>query len=503
MRWTKKLSEKIKHGLRSWLNIAPAGSYALQINEMMDFEMAAIRNKIWYSADGNKIEQMSLQINEQADRYKFWSSRCSQGMEMRKIHTGLPSLMVRTIVNIIKSGLDQIDVNNPSQRAVWEEIEKENDFRRLFEKALKDVLVVGDGAFKISADTDISKNPIIEWYSGEKVEFVYRRGRLREVVFKTEYRKENGSRYILNEHYGYGYITSRLYREDQEVPLTYLEETAGIVPVSFDESMMLAVPLMIYENASFECRGGSIYDSKLDAFDAFDEVWSQWMDAVRAGRANTYIPDCLLPRDPDTGALIRPNPFDNRYFATDGDMSEGAKNTIYTEQPSIPHESYVAAYSTALDLCLQGVLSPSTLGIDVKKLDNSEAQREKEKTTLYTRDAIIDSLQIAIPKLVETSVNTYRLMRDETPESVSCNIKFTEYANPSFESQVETVGKARTQGIMSVEMAVDELYGDTIDDQSKEEEVKRLKKEQGIEELEEPAVRLSAGQFQANIEDQV
>ena len=44
------------------------------------------------------------------------------------------------------------------------------------------------------------------------------------------------------------------------------------------------------------------------------------------------------------------------------------------DQPSIPHDSYLASYVTALDLCLQGVISPSTLGIDVKKLDNAEAQ---------------------------------------------------------------------------------------------------------------------------------
>ena len=61
-------------------------------------------------------------------------------------------------------------------------------------------------------------------------------------------------------------------------------------------------------------------------------------------------------------------------------MSENAKNEIDTEQPAIPHDSYQASYSTALDLCLQGIISPSTLGIDVKKLDNAEAQKGKRKS---------------------------------------------------------------------------------------------------------------------------
>lgn len=122
----------------------------------------------------------------------------------------------------------------------------------------------------------------------------------------------------------------------------------------------------------------------LDSFDAFDEAWSQWMDALRAGRAKTYIPECLVPHDPETGRLIRPNMFDNRYFAADGDMRDGQKNVINTDQPAIPHESYLASYVTALDLCLQGLISPSTLGIDVKKLDNAEAQQGKgESHSVY------------------------------------------------------------------------------------------------------------------------
>ena len=46
---------------------------------------------------------------------------------------------------------------------------------------------------------------------------------------------------------------------------------------------------MIFESAKYEGRGGSIFDGKLDNFDSLDEAWSQWMDALRAGRAKTYL----------------------------------------------------------------------------------------------------------------------------------------------------------------------------------------------------------------------
>ena len=70
-------------------------------------------------------------------------------------------------------------------------------------------------------------------------------------------------------------------------------------------------------------------------------------------------------------------------------------------------------------------------------------------------------------------------------ESIEVSVNFGEYANPSFESQVETVSKARQGGLMSVETSVEELYGDSKSDDWKAEEVQRIKEEQGIASEEE------------------
>ena len=137
---------------------------------------------------------------------------------------------------------------------------------------------------------------------------------------------------------------------------------------------------------------------------------------------------------------------------------------------------------------MQGLISPSTLGIDTKKLDNAEAQREKEKTTLYTRNQIISVLQEVLPQLIDVVLKVYSTSLEEPTTDIEVDIPFGEYANPSFESQVETVGKGRMQGIMSVEACVDELYGDTKDDEWKQAEVARIKSEQGVVIQDEPAI---------------
>lgn len=483
------MNESIKKGVRNWLNIQPAQPYAINIQEVADFELTAIRNRIWYRGDGNELEQMYLQNADYADKRKFWSSKCSPGMEMRKIHTGLPSLIVRTLSSIVLSDMNDFEFKENTHEDIWGKIADENNFEKQLEKVLKEILYIGDGAYKISMDSDISQYPILEWYPGDRIEIVRNRGRVKEIVFKTPYVVDK-KQFVLHEHYGYGYIENHLYRDEKEVPLKSIKATEEIADITFDKSIMLAVPIMVYESTKFEGRGGSIFDGKLDSFDALDESWSQWIDALRAGRSKEYIPDRLIPRDPNTGAILKPNAFDNRYIQTDSDAAEDAKNKISLHQPSIPHESYQATYSTALDLCLQGIISPSTLGIDVKKLDNALAQREKEKTTLYTRDKIIRTLQDTLPKVVECSVNAYNLIKTKLVEEVEASLEWGEYANPSFEAQIEAISKAKQSGIMSIEKVVDELYGDTLDDKGKKEEVARIKNEQGIVELQEPSVNV-------------
>ncbi|MFT4107733.1 MAG: capsid protein [Lacrimispora sp.] len=490
MRWATVLSDNIKRGIRSWLQIQPSGGTSIQINEIMDFELHAIRNRIWYRGDGNELEQLYSSVNEYADKYKFWASKCTPGMEMRKIHTGLPGLIVRILSGIVLADMNDFEFAVPAQELLWKEIEKENKFRKALEKSLKEVLYIGDGAYKVTINTALSKYPILEWYPGERIEIVEEHGRLKEVVFKTPY-MDHRQQYVLYEHYGRGYIRSELYRGDHQVDIKTIEATKNISNWEFDKSVMLAVPLKVYESTKWEGRGGSVFDGKLDSFDAFDEAWSQWMDALRAGRARTYIPESYIPRDPRTGELLRPNPFDNRFIAGDDNMGEDGKNTINTEQPGIPHESYLASYVTALDLCLQGIISPSTLGIDVKKLDNAEAQREKEKATLYTRNAIVEALQEELPEVIAVCINAYHILLEQPLEEVKVEIPFGEYANPSFESQVETMSKARPgYPVMSIEAQVEEMWGDSKDEEWKAEEVNRLKAELGIAEVEEPSLNM-------------
>ena len=478
--------------------IEPARDRPVTIIEPHTFRENVIRNKLWYQGDSATLEQYFKRTARwDLEKARFWAAR-AQG-SVRKMHSGIVGTVVDRYKDIILSDLDAVDFGreNTLLQELWEDIYEKSRLNDVIGEAITGALASGDGAFKLTAD-ECSPYPVVEFYDAENVDYVYVHSMLREIKFYTTYK--NGSKELrLEETYGYGYIKYKLYDDSgKETPLNQLPETAHLVDIGIEGDLMLAVPIRIFTSTKYKNRGKALFDGKTDVLDGLDEVISQWMDAIRMGRIKRYIPDSLIPRDPETGELLPANPFDNDFIAIGDDMSEKANHQVEISQPQISYEAYVNSYSNFLDMVLQGIMSPSTLGIDLKKTDNAESQREKEKVTLHVRNKIVDALNETLPELFRVILQCYDLMCGQTPGEYEVTVKFGEYASPDFGTTVDTVGKAKQYGVMSLETSVDQLYGDTWTKKEKEAEVERLKAEQGIQELPEPGINMEMGDFEVN-----
>lgn len=152
-------------------------------------------------------------------------------------------MIVKVLTAIVLSDMNDFEFDSDKQEETWKSIEEQNHFRKKMEKALKEILYIGDGAFKVTIDTAVSEYPILEWYPGERIEIIYQRDRVHEVIFKTPY-DVKGRRYVLNERYGYGYIINELYLDEKLVDLKVLEQTRDLTDWQFGRKIILAVQCM-------------------------------------------------------------------------------------------------------------------------------------------------------------------------------------------------------------------------------------------------------------------
>lgn len=475
--------------IQNWLDIVPANGQSITLMENMTFNTEVLRSQLWYRGDANELFQFFRQLNTFGSKTGFWES-VPQHEDIRKIHSGLPAIIVDTLAYIVSSDLDTVKL---TRQAEWDEIAESIDFKSLINKAIVDTLVDGDGAFKISVDTNISQNPIIEFIGADKVEYERSRGYLTAIIFKTTYTVKT-KQYELHEKYGKGYVESTLYDSNgHEVPFDCVPELTGINEIiKFDGDFIMAVPLKFFESKKHEGRGKSIFDGgKSDCFDALDEVISQWWDAIRTGRVQKYIPEDKIPRDPENGKLKNVNSFGTKFITVSSAHSENGVDSekIEVVQPDIKYDAFVNSYTNALLMCLQGLVSPATLGIDVGKMSSAEAQREKKDVTGNTRNTITGALEKTLPLLIEAVLKTHDNINGKAPQECgNITVSFGEYGAPDFDSRVETVGKACTYGVMSIETQVEELWGSSKEDDWKSDEVKRIKNEKGIVEEKEPSV---------------
>ena len=130
------INDKIKNVIRNWLEIQPSVGDTITIQETNTFEGNCFRNLLWYRGDASELHQYYTQTDDLMGNAKFWAAQSTTGINIRKIHTGLPAMIVDMLADIIVDSFNKIEVkgNNEAQTN-WEEIAKENDFKETLKQA--------------------------------------------------------------------------------------------------------------------------------------------------------------------------------------------------------------------------------------------------------------------------------------------------------------------------------------------------------------------------------
>ena len=461
---------------------------------------------IWYSGDSDELLNFYTRQNTIDYNYEPWYSRnkrsyfwsvSSTEEDVKRTHSGQPRNIVDTLVAVIgkpdiQGGANELGADNIINSNI-DKIITENKFWKMYEQLQMPLtLVEGWGCYKINWDKDLSDYPIILYYRAEAVDFIFKSNRLIACIFKDFYTDGKNKRYLVTE-------TRRLEKKnlyiDKEAFLLSGEDDV-LTPVKMkdipqlagtDEHIVIenfnnlfAVPCIFYEDTHTSAPGRSIFTGKLDLFDDLDQCLSQAANTVRRSTTVEYFDSNFLERDRKTGLPVQPKEFDRKmvmYRGTTGpDGTNAGKNPVQVTQPEVNFEQYSDQAVAILMQIVNGIMSPATLGIDISKRDNAEAQREKEKVTIFTRNLLVDTESDILKDLFSQVLCAYELMTNGviTHKRYDISINYSEFADDSFENKIAVLGDAYDKKNLSPKMYLIRLYGHSLSQSDFDAELKFL-----------------------------
>lgn len=476
--------------------------------------------KIWYIGDSDELLNFytNREITGNAEnpiynRNKteyFWGINPEE-FHVKRVHSGVPNAIVSTLSNAIGDPI--ITAKDEYQKTI-DDILEDNTFKVMLNQQQRPLtLVEGWGAYKVSFDKSISKFPIIEYYEADDVDFVIKKGVCVGIIYK-DYYKYQSKDYLLLEtrsiNNGDSKIEYELFRLDksnslEKVPLNTIPELSGL-----DENgkilegykKILGVPSKYFFDPLNKKYGRSIFAGKIDLFDDLDQSLSQRSKTCKVSTPREYFPVDAMERD-SNGNPIFPKVYDRQFIkSVSYPNGDGETNgTIQTTQPQLNFDQYSNEQRAILDMILTGVLSPASLGIDIAKKDNADAQREKEKVTIQTRNNVIAMENKIIKELITICLDIKEYIdtgKITIGTDYGISVKYNEFANPSFESLSQVLTPMFTQGAISTEMYVDKLYGDSLSAEEKQKEIEWLNKKQSEDNLQESDFELGGEEDEAN-----
>lgn len=459
--------------------------------------------KVWLV--GNSSELLNFFTQEQSigyannpvynrnNRNTFWGKSTVE-CNIHRIHSRVPAAIIQMMNNIM--GKAEIKENT----GLWEEIAKRNRFdKKLYERARPLSWAEGYGAWKVNANKEYSDYPMIEYYEAENVDYVLIGDVIVGVMYKSFYKDKHNKDYVLIETRFVkdknSYITYELFKLDknndlQEVPLetienlAYLKDKETVIP---GLNRILGVPVKYIESILYPGYGESLLTDYSDLFDMIDEAYSQLGQTNRVSTPITWVNPEVMRRGPN-GGIGYENLYNRQLMMKEGiPDGEGFQNQdIVTDQPQLNFEQYIRLIEFAVNSCLTGRISPASMGIDIAKKDNALAQREKEKVTIETRNAFIDTEKQTLTELVEICLMMKEWMDTGTitlDKDYDVSVEYEDYGAPTLEDKRRQLLDMLTRGAVSPKKFVEDYYGDDISEEEKQSEIEYITEQQETKDL--------------------
>lgn len=455
-------------------------------------------NQIWYRGNPEELEYFFKQVYNVYQKSarspyavaeaqtKFW--RTVSG-DVPRVHSGLPKLATQALVNLIAGNGYEVNVNDSEEDLKrLEDILEDNNFDSLLQEAISTETWAGFVFFKICHDLELTDKPIIEVVSPFNASCETERGRIKSITFHFKQDINDKEEIEIREKYelvnGKLEVEIKAYKDDTEVDLPEeYKEYETKYALSF-------IPALLKNNTGHNSRfpnkpyGESEFTSVQSLFHTLDDLLSQTELEVSNAIATKFVNSKLIPKDING----KPYKFDRNQTVqeiTSNDMEDDTfdvRKFVSVLQPDIRVDRYDGIITDIYARILTNMgLSPLTVGLPGFESVQASAssQREREKTTIRTRAKKLKLWKQTLRDLFEKVLKYDDYINNRSEGEYEISIDFPQYAVPTLDERIATIGQAVQMNIMSVEKAIDELYPE-LSDEDRNKIIVDIKLEQGI-----------------------
>ena len=423
---------------------------------------------IWYKGNSETLEWFykTNVENLQYHSYPFWRV---VNTPVPRVHYGLPHMISKTFGTLLFNQAPEFSVESGSKtrNEEYEEqialINELNDIITLFQKAARLQSYSGGVAIKLNYDSGLSDLPLFTIYPKERYTVEKKFGQIIEISFIDEY-----GEYRLVSSYGRGYINYKLFKEDKEVALDKIQETAHLKDVVFIDEEQNLLNLMfgvVVDNPGEQ----SDYEGLISSFHALDETYSSLVNYLRKVKPHIFITEDISPKDA-AGRTLPFNDFDNIIKVLDGTPG-GEATEVNRDMPKVDPNGYLTSMEAIQKSILSKVgLSPATVGMgDAGANASGEALQIREWTSNRTRSEKLAIWRERLNEFYYATLVFMKLTKEaeeleeggtflvrELPDFI-VRINFGEFLKESEEARIERYSKAMKAGFMSIEFAIKKI----------------------------------------------
>lgn len=410
----------------------------------------------------------------------YWTLS-AQEQEIKRTHSGLPR---QTITFIDRALGDPIfKCEEADKTKLIEKIYKSNNALSTFSKQKRLDAVIGDGAYIVNIDSDLSDYPIIEYIDGRDCQFELIGDKITAVIFCKRYTyndtiyscferrttERKKSLFKKNTYKTYAVNERALFVNDSkkgftQVSLDAIPQTKGLQEREvLDIPIMMAIPCL-REIDDETKRGVSMFRGRIDLFDDLDQSLSMESNTLRASTPVEYLDENSLEHDKDNQP-IKPSTFGKQFIIYKGSQNYNEANKgITTVFYNIDFSKLSVESQENVSRALNGWISPASFGFDISRKDNALAQREKEKITLQTLKDFKEYEVDVLERLTQLVLTCYDLMTKDknsfSYKEYNIEVKFKDYATPTLSEKIQAYKDAVLSGVLSVDRFITECYGD-------------------------------------------